>query len=128
VTGIGGGSAPPPTSSKIQSSGFTTGEVSHGQNVRLGKRMASALGWGKGQQWQALNQLWTRESNWRNTAQNPSSTAYGIAQFLDSTWKGTGYKKSSNPVIQISAGLLYIKHRYGSPLAAWQHETQYGWY
>lgn len=29
---------------------------------------------------------------------------------------------------QCLAGELYIKNRYGTPAAAWQHERDYGWY
>ena len=47
------------------------------------------------------------------------STAYGIAQFLDSTWAGTGIAKTSDGYRQIDAGLIYIENRYGSPCSAW---------
>lgn len=85
-------------------------------------------GWNSGTQWADLVSLWNQESGWRNTAQNPTSTAYGIAQFLNSTWAGTGYSKTSDPAIQIKAGLKYIQNRYGSPANAWAHERAYNWY
>src|SRR4051795_10807130 len=47
-------------------------------------------------QFSCLDKLWNRESGWRADADNPSSTAYGIAQLLDSTWKYTGIKKTSD--------------------------------
>jgi Transglycosylase SLT domain len=87
-------------------------------NVALGERMAAARGW-TGTQWNALYQLWQHESGWRNTAQNPTSTAYGIPQFLDSTWGGYGVHKTSDPGGQITAGLRYIASRYGTPTNAW---------
>jgi hypothetical protein len=31
-------------------------------------------------------------------------------------------------VAQVAWGLSYIAERYGSPMAAWAHETQVGWY
>ena len=96
-------------------------------NRANGQLQASAYGWGSGAEWAALDKLWTRESNWRNTAQNPHSTAYGIAQFLDSTWAGYG-PKTSDPTLQIKYGLQYIKRRYGDPINAWAHETSAGWY
>jgi hypothetical protein len=80
-------------------------------------RMA-AYGWGANQ-WASLDTLWQHESGWKSTAQNPVSTAYGIAQFLNSTWKDYGYKKSADPHIQIDAGMKYIKSRYGTPAIAW---------
>ena len=49
-------------------------------------------------------------------------------QFLDSTWASTGIEKTSDPYRQIDAGLIYIKNRYGTPCAAWDHFQRYGWY
>ncbi|HZH22414.1 MAG TPA: lytic transglycosylase domain-containing protein, partial [Geodermatophilus sp.] len=60
--------------------------------------------------------------------QNPTSTAYGIPQFLDSTWKSTGIAKTSDGYRQIDAGLIYIENRYGSPCGAWAHSQSTGWY
>ncbi len=69
-------------------------------------------------QFSCLESLWGRESGWDPDAQNPSSTAYGIPQFLDSTWAGTGIAKTSNGFRQIDAGLIYLDNRYGSPCGA----------
>jgi len=79
-------------------------------------------------QFSCLENLWGKESGWNPNAQNPSSTAYGIPQFLDSTWKGTGIAKTSNGYRQIDAGLIYIDSRYGSPCGAWSHSKSTGWY
>lgn len=76
----------------------------------------------------ALVDLWNKESGWNPRAQNPTSTAYGIAQFLNSTWGGVGFEKSSDYRVQIDAGLAYIKRRYGSPQAAlafWNRRRYY---
>lgn len=89
------------------------------KNMAIGKMVAAKYGWSSGPEWDALVQLWNGESGWNNNAQNPTSTAFGIAQFLDTTWAGTGIGKSADPRIQIEAGLLYIKARYGSPSNAW---------
>ena len=75
-----------------------------------------------------LESLWGKESSWNPDAQNPSSSAYGIPQFLDSTWKGTGIAKTSDGYRQIDAGLIYIDSRYGSPCGAWSHSKSTGWY
>ncbi len=104
------------------------GSVGSGKNVATGKKLAAKYGWNTGQQWADLDMLWERESGWNNTAQNPTSTAYGIAQFLDSTWSGYTYAKTSDPTKQIVDGLEYIKRRYGTPAEAWAHETRIGWY
>jgi hypothetical protein len=93
-------------------------------NGALGKTMAAAYGW-TGGQWNALYNLWERESGWDNEAENASSGAYGIPQALPASKM---YGGTSSPTLQIQWGLGYISERYGTPEAAWAHETQYGWY
>jgi Transglycosylase SLT domain len=92
------------------------------QDYALGK-----LG-GDAGQFSCLESLWGKESGWNPNAQNPSSTAYGIPQFLDSTWASTGIAKTSDGYRQIDAGLIYIDSRYGSPCGAWDHSQANGWY
>jgi soluble lytic murein transglycosylase-like protein len=87
----------------------------------------SKLG-GNGSQFSCLEHLWGKESGWNPNAKNPSSTAYGIPQFLDSTWGGTGIAKTSDGYRQIDAGLIYIERRYGSPCGAWSHSQATNWY
>jgi len=90
-----------------------------GGNAALGRLLAAQLyGW-TGGQWSALFNLWQGESGWNNNAQNPTSTAYGIAQFLNSTWATVGAQKTSNPAGQIRAGLAYIRRVYGTPANAY---------
>jgi hypothetical protein len=83
---------------------------------------------GNSAQMSCLEHLWGRESGWNPNAQNPSSTAYGIPQFLDSTWAGTGIAKTSDGYRQIDAGLIYLDSRYGSPCGGWAHSQATGWY
>jgi hypothetical protein len=71
-------------------------------------------------QWPCLRALWQRESGWRADADNPSSTAFGIAQRLDET--------STDPAVQIRRGLDYIAHRYGDACAAWAFWQRARWY
>lgn len=123
--------------------GTTTAAVTTGaaggnptQNQAIAKTLANQYGWGSGTNWSDLVLLWTKESGWSNTAKNPSSGAYGIAQAL-----GHGPTNqypagpanpppagTSNASAQISWGLDYIKGRYGSPAAAWAHEMSSNWY
>ncbi|MGH3273897.1 MAG: phage tail tape measure protein, partial [Streptosporangiaceae bacterium] len=104
------------------------GGTSSGSNVALGKVMAAAMGW-TGAQFNALNKLWTQESGWNSRAKNPSSGAYGIPQALPASKMGSaGADWLTNAATQIKWGLGYIAQRYGSPLAAWAHETAYNWY
>lgn len=80
-------------------------------------------------EWICLDNLWTQESQWNPDAQNPESTAYGIAQFIDQTWKQTGIDKTDNAKKQIDAGLIYIEQRYKeSPCLAWEHSQRKGFY
>jgi hypothetical protein len=76
---------------------------------------------------EALRELWERESNWRADAANPRSSAYGIPQALTRTHKlGDSYRDS--PEEQIRWGLDYIMKRYGSIQAALEHHNRKGWY
>ncbi|MGW0764651.1 phage tail tape measure protein [Streptomyces sp. NPDC002676] len=87
-----------------------------------------SYGWGPAE-WPALKALWQRESGWRWWARNPSSGAYGIVQALPpEKMASAGPDWRTNPNTQIRWGLSYIKSRYGSPTAAWAHETNIGWY
>jgi hypothetical protein len=83
---------------------------------------------GSSSQMSCLEHLWGRESGWDPNAQNATSTAYGIPQFLNSTWASTGIGKTSDGFRQIDAGLVYIDSRYGSPCGAWAHSQSTGWY
>ncbi len=76
----------------------------------------------------ALATIVERESSFRPTAQNPKSTAYGLFQFLNSTWKGTGVAKTSDPVQQTTAGMVYIRSRYKTPEQALSFWNKHHWY
>ncbi|MCX8559769.1 hypothetical protein OS122_02500 [Mycolicibacterium mucogenicum] len=82
-------------------------------------------------EWGAFDTLEMHEAGYNNTAKNPSSTAYGMGQFLDSTWAAYG-PRTSDPATQIRYMLQYIKNRYGTPSAAWaqyyNHPGGVGWY
>lgn len=109
------------------------GPFGAGNNQAIGKNLAAGYGWDSGNEWTSLVQLWEKESNWDNHADNPSSHAYGIPQALPYTkmpqaaWPESA-GGSSDPTAQISWGLNYIKGRYGSPSMAWAHEVANGWY
>jgi hypothetical protein len=55
------------------------------------------------------------ESKFNPTAQNRRSSAYGVFQFLNSTWKGTGIAKTSDPSLQIEAAYRLWKARGWQP-------------
>ncbi|WP_328449115.1 hypothetical protein [Amycolatopsis sp. NBC_00438] len=91
---------------------------------------ANMFGW-VGPQWDAANALIMGESGYQNAVKNKVSTAYGMFQFLDSTWGGYGIPKTSDPYLQSVAGGRYIKARYhNSPIEAyskWLSRTPH-WY
>lgn len=92
------------------------------------KSSLGEFGWSGGQ-FDPLNKLWIRESNWRWNAQNPSSGAYGIPQALPgSKMASAGSDWRTNGITQVRWGLGYIKGRYGSPGGAWAHSQRTGWY
>ncbi len=103
-------------------------QVDPGSAKAVARSLAAERGWGS-DQFVCLDKLWTKESNWRWNAENPSSGAYGIPQALPGSKMATaGSDWRTNPTTQIRWGLDYISGRYGSPCAAWNHSMSVGWY
>ena len=76
--------------------------------------------WGRAE-WRSLLKLCGKESAWKHDADNPDSSAYGIAQVL--------HTKPGTPApLQVERGLEYIHHRYDRPSVAWAHWRKHGWY
>jgi SLT domain-containing protein len=92
--------------------------VPAGPIVQVVQQTAAQFGWGTGAEWAAIEYIVSHESGWNPTAQNPTSTAYGLFQFLDGTWASTGIAKTSDPSLQALAGMRYIGARYGDPINA----------
>jgi len=92
-----------------------------------GKYAMEEYGWDD-KQFDCLAALWTRESHWNWKAKSPTND-YGIPQrnMPDKT-KAEIEKFLSDPIGQISWGLGYIEHRYGSPCQAKKHSDTKGWY
>ena len=70
----------------------------------------------------ALIQLVRHESGFRPDAKNPTSSAFGLFQFLDNTW--SSYLRevpygTQDPYWQAVGGFRYIEQRYGTPERAW---------
>jgi hypothetical protein len=82
------------------------------------------LAWANNQ-YECLDKLWTRESNWRSEAYNKikvmGKNAGGIPQIL-------GLDPKTPAPLQIDRGFAYIMHRYGTPCMAWKFHEQKGWY
>lgn len=71
-------------------------------------------------QMRCLDKLWTKESNWRPTAKNKKSSAFGIPQLLKMT--------ETNPYRQIVLGIKYVEHRHKSPCKALAFHYRKGHY
>jgi cell wall-associated NlpC family hydrolase len=84
--------------------------------------------WGPSQ-FPYLDLLWQRESGWNPAATNPVSGAFGIPQALPAVkMASAGLDWATDPYTQIIWGIDYIRATYGTPQAAWAHETTFGWY
>ena len=79
--------------------------------------------------WNALVNLWNKESGWNASSRNKRSGACGIPQALPcSKMKTYGKDYKTNCYTQINWGLGYIAYRYGNPSKAWKHFNKKGWY
>ena len=80
-------------------------------------------------QMQCLHKLWTKESDWKTTATNASSGAYGVVQSLPATkMASAGADYMTNYRTQINWGLNYVKERYASPCGALNFHYAHNWY
>jgi hypothetical protein len=81
-------------------------------------------------QYACFTKLLGKESAWKPSAKNPTSSAKGIGQLLDGTYRSLGMKHSEHGVPQLVATLAYIGRKYGSggPCAAWEHFQRKNWY
>lgn len=118
------GVAPPPAAAVAGGSGY-------GNDFTGGKGFAAGS-------WQtslspAELELFKRESSLNPLADNPTSTAFGIWQGLQSTRDAYGRKvgvnpNTTNPWEQLLMARAYIKDRYGSAENAWRFWQANRWY
>ena len=74
------------------------------------------------EQFQCLNKLITKESNWRINAVNPNGKHFGLGQMRNTKYRDLdGYR-------QIDWTMRYIKGRYGSMCNAYRHWQKHGWH
>jgi hypothetical protein len=103
-------------------------EAPQGDPRSIARAMLPQFGFSS-DQFSCLDSLWTKESGWNPSADNPTSSAYGIPQALPgSKMSSAGADWATNPATQIKWGLGYIRDSYGSPCAAWGHSQAYNWY
>jgi hypothetical protein len=112
-------------SSLAKATAFTGGGAGSPLIRVLGQNIANAMGYGS--QFSAIDFVFSHESSWNPNAQNPTSSAYGIPQFLDSTWAAYG-GKTSDPARQIRDGIQYMVDRYSSPNGAASFWQGHHWY
>lgn len=81
-------------------------------------------------QYRCFSSLIGKESAWKNTARNPRSSAKGVGQLLDGTYRNLGMKHSQVEAAQVVASLAYIGRKYGAsgPCGAWKHWQLKKWY
>ena len=81
------------------------------------------------EQFKCFSALMGKESAWQDK-KNPTSTASGVGQLLDGTYRNLGMKRSKSTVAQTVAALAYIGRRYGSsgPCGAWEHFKRNNYY
>lgn len=104
--------------------GISTSGLS-GSLVQIVRQISGQKGW-NANDWLAVISL---ESGGSMTARNPSSGAYGIAQFINGPAEYAQWGGNVNTLAgQLVAMANYIAARYGSPSAALAHEHAFHWY
>ncbi len=102
-------------------------EIESSQNIKVYAFEQVLNRWGD-EQWSYFNDLIKRESKWNSEAKNPNSTAYGLGQFLKSTWEIVDCKKTSNAYKQIDCTIEYVSKVYGTPQLAIKFHNKNNYY
>ena len=79
-------------------------------------------------EYSCLAKLLGKESAWNAEAKNPDSSAKGIGQLLDATYRNLGMKHTEAWVPQLVATLAYIHRRHLTPCKAWSHFKEKNYY
>lgn len=78
-----------------------------------------------------LKRILMEESNMRPHAKNKKSSAKGVGQLLESTYRNLGLKHSADPIAQVVAAIAYGGRHYGGSNAfckAWAfHQKHHYW-
>lgn len=83
----------------------------------------------KPSEYAAANKIISAESGWSATAQNPHSSAYGIAQNISpSSYASFGSDWKTNPITQLKWMKHYVDSRYGGANQALAYRSRVGWY
>lgn len=135
VGGVGPGGRPTPGSGLVlPRSGLLPGQTSatpSSADTKAANRTLAQQMFGQyfpAGEWSAFDQLVMKESGYDNWAKNPNSSAFGIGQFLDTTFAEYGAGATADPGTQLDLMLRYIKNRYGTPSAALDFHNRNNWY
>jgi hypothetical protein len=80
-------------------------------------------------QWPPFTYVENREAGWNIHATNPTSGAYGLAQFINGPSEYYQWGGNPNSAAGQLAGMFnYIRSRYVTPAAAAAHEAAFNWY
>ncbi len=79
-------------------------------------------------EYSCLAKLLGKESAWNAESKNPASSARGIGQLLDATYRNLGMKHTEASVPQLVATLAYIHRRHLTPCKAWSHFKEKNYY
>ncbi len=79
-------------------------------------------------EYSCLAKLLGKESAWNAEAKNPDSSAKGIGQLLDATYRNLGMKHTEASVPQLVATLAYIHRRHLTPCRAWAFFKEKNYY
>ena len=77
---------------------------------------------------QCLKNILMVESHMNPKAKNPTSTARGVGQLLETTYKNIGLKHSADPLAQVIATIAYISRHFGSTCSAWSFHKKHNYY
>lgn len=117
-------------SSRSLAGGMVSGAGIHsGSWFQVASQLARAHGWSGAQvqDWYGVEQV--EDGSLSLTATNPSSGAYGLAQFINGPSDYAKYGGSAGSLVgQLTAMANYIAQRYGNPSNALAHERAFNWY
>lgn len=107
---VNGSSGASSTVTASTGTGSSTVPSSATKTAAIAKQILQKYGWSTGLQWQDFVKVENREAGWNLHAQNPSSNAYGMAQFINGP--SEYYQYGGNPDTpqgQLTAMAAYIK-------------------
>jgi len=127
--GSNGGSTTSTNGTSLGSSGTSPAAGNVTGTAALAKKMAAARGW-TGALWNDVAFVASREdATWSLTAKNPTSPAYGIAQFINGPSEYYQYGGNPNTAAgQITGFFNYMQQRYHGPAGAAAHEQAFNSY